>query len=130
MLQVGLGILSDGLNTHFVRAQVCGGTLSLRSAAVTQEKHGWGWGEGWQPNHAAAGSPPTDVFPASKAARNEVPEGSVGPHFLGHKKTLGDLSVWAAHRTAPDCRALLLSVGFTCGHFLCWSEGLGENEAQ
>lgn len=76
----------------------------------------------------------------------------MGPHFPEHKdlgllkvvpnilcrtlpqgtRALAGTAVWAAHLRgcmAPDCRALL-SMGFTCDSFLCWSGGLRENKAQ
>lgn len=143
-------ILSDRLDKHFVR-QSAGvgkegepGAQSEQFAAVAQEKRVGGGaatprGSSFTPTDAPS------LPPDSKAIRNEVPEGSVGPHFPEYKKDLGllkvvpnltsypelhpgnagsfrDPCVWATHRRGcmvPDSRALLLSVGFTCDCFLC-----------
>lgn len=66
------------------------GALSEQSAAVAQEKQVWREG---QPHRMAVHSPRQTPHPNSKATRNEIGGGSVGPHFPEYKKSLGLLQV-------------------------------------
>lgn len=59
-----------------------------------------------------------DASPDPKATRNEVPEGSVGPHFLEHKKDLGLLKVVpnVLCRTSPQGTQALAGIAVWTAH--------------